>query len=67
MTFFAGFSGERKRVLPGIVSTTTILANHCSEFISAPHARTSMLKDNPIHKDIVCATVNRFYNKWSIR
>lgn len=53
--FFAGFSGGRKSVLPGIASTTTILANHCSEFISNPHARTGMLKDNPIHKDMVYA------------
>lgn len=28
--FFAGFSGGRKSVLPGIASATTVMANHCS-------------------------------------
>ena len=35
--FFAGFSGARKSILPGIASRTTVLANHCSEFIADPH------------------------------
>ena len=37
--FFAGFSGGRKSVLPGIASYKTIMANHCSEFIASPKAR----------------------------
>ena len=53
--FFAGFSGGRKSVLPGIASRTTVLANHCSEFIADPHARTGILDGNPIHKDMVWA------------
>lgn len=32
--FFAGFSGGRKSVLPGIAGRSTVLANHCSEFIN---------------------------------
>ena len=40
--FFAGFSGGRKSVLPGIVSRETVLANHCSEFIQSPFARTGV-------------------------
>ena len=31
--FFAGFSGGRKSILPGVASATTIMANHCGEFI----------------------------------
>ncbi len=53
--FFAGFSGGRKSILPGIASRTTVMANHCSEFIADPHARTGILEGNPIHKDMVWA------------
>lgn len=53
--FFAGFSGARKSVLPGIASRTTVLANHCSEFIADPKSRTGILEGNPIHKDMVWA------------
>lgn len=53
--FFAGFSGARKSVLPGIASRTTVLANHCSEFIASPYARTGILENNPIHEDMVYA------------
>ena len=50
--FFAGFSGGRKSVLPGVAGAGTILANHCSKFIASPQARTGVLEDNPIHKDM---------------
>ncbi|MBS6396775.1 MAG: nickel-dependent lactate racemase [Clostridiales bacterium] len=53
--FFAGFSGARKSILPGIASRTTVLANHCSEFIADPHSRTGILEGNPIHQDMVWA------------
>ena len=53
--FFAGFSGGRKSVLPGIAGRTTVLANHCSEFIDAPNARTGVLEGNPIHEDMLWA------------
>lgn len=53
--FFAGFSGARKSVLPGVASRTTVLANHCSEFIAHPCARTGILEGNPIHNDMVWA------------
>lgn len=52
---FAGFSGGRKSVLPGIASRTTVLANHCAEFINDKHARTGILEDNPIHNDMLWA------------
>ena len=53
--FFAGFSGGRKSVLPGVASRTTVLANHCSEFIAHKNSRTGILTDNPIHKDMLWA------------
>ncbi|WP_020610971.1 nickel-dependent lactate racemase [Sediminispirochaeta bajacaliforniensis] len=53
--FFAGFSGARKSVLPGVASRETVLANHCSEFITHPKARTGILEGNPIHRDMVWA------------
>jgi len=52
---FAGFSGGRKSVLPGIASYKTIMANHCAEFINSPSARPGILEGNPIHKDMVYA------------
>ena len=53
--FFAGFSGGRKSVLPGVAARETVLANHCSEFIAHPKARTGVLEDNPIHRDMLWA------------
>ena len=40
--FFAGFSGGRKSVLPGIAGMKTVLANHCGMFIHSPKARTGI-------------------------
>ena len=53
--FFAGFSGGRKSVLPGVCSEVTVLGNHCSKFIDNPCARTGILDGNPIHADMVAA------------
>lgn len=53
--FFAGFSGGRKSVLPGIAARASVLANHCSEFIAHPKARTGILEGNPIHGDMLWA------------
>ncbi len=53
--FFAGFSGGRKSVLPGIAGRTTVLANHCSEFIAHEKSRTGILEGNPIHQDMLWA------------
>jgi len=53
--FFAGFSGGRKSVLPGIASRVTVLANHCAEFIESPYSRTGILENNPIHRDMLYA------------
>ena len=53
--FFAGFSGGRKSVLPGVVSKVTVLANHNSQFIASDKARTGNLEGNPIHIDMLHA------------
>ncbi len=53
--FFAGFSGGRKSVLPGVASYKTVMANHCAEFIAHDRARTGILGGNPIHADMVFA------------
>lgn len=53
--FFAGFSGGRKSVLPGVASAKTVMANHCAEFIASDYARTGILENNPMHKDMLYA------------
>ena len=53
--FFAGFSGGRKSVLPGIAGRSTVLGNHCSEFIADKNAKTGILDGNPIHADMLWA------------
>lgn len=53
--FFAGFSGGRKAVLPGVSSYKTIMANHSGEFISDKHSRTGNVNHNLIHEDMVYA------------
>lgn len=53
--FFAGFSGGRKSVLPGIASRATVMYNHNAGFIAHPRARTGVLDGNPIHEDMLFA------------
>ena len=53
--FFAGFSGGRKSVLPGVCARETVLANHCSEFIDNENCRTGILENNPMHNDMLWA------------
>lgn len=53
--FFAGFSGGRKSVLPGVADAVTVMGNHCSKFIDSPYARTGILDNNPIHEDMIAA------------
>lgn len=53
--FFAGFSGGRKSVLPGVCARRTVLANHCAAFIASPYARAGCLDQNPIHTDMLWA------------
>ena len=53
--FFAGFSGGRKSVLPGIAARETVYWNHNADFIASPFARTGILEGNPIHRDMIFA------------
>ena len=53
--FFAGFSGGRKSVLPGIASRETVYWNHNAEFIHDNHSRAGKLENNPIHRDMLYA------------
>ena len=53
--FFAGFSGGRKSVLPGIAARETVYWNHNAEFIASDFARTGILEGNPIHRDMIYA------------
>lgn len=53
--FFAGFSGGRKSILPGICSQETVNENHSYKAISSPYSNAGVLEHNPIHEDMVCA------------
>lgn len=50
--FFAGFSGGRKSVLPGICAASTVYANHSSHMIDSPGAHSGCLQGNRIHEDM---------------
>ena len=50
--FFAGFSGGRKSVLPGICSKETINENHSYKAIANKNSIAGVLKDNPISEDM---------------
>lgn len=54
--FFAGYSGGRKSVLPGIASKVTILYNHNSTFIKNVRSVQGSINENPIHLDMVYAS-----------
>ncbi len=51
--FFAGFSGGRKSIAPGVSSTRAIQANHSFAMLDHPLARTGVLAGNPVHEDMV--------------
>ncbi len=51
--FFAGFSGGRKSIAPGVSSARAIKHNHGYEMIQHQNARTGVLDGNPIHEDMV--------------
>jgi len=48
--YFAGFSGGRKSILPGISGRKTIEANH-ARMVSSD-SRTGNLKGNPVHQEM---------------
>ncbi len=51
--FFAGFSGGRKSIAPGVFSVRSAYKNHGFHMIDHPRARAGILEGNPIHEDIV--------------
>lgn len=53
--FFAGFSGGRKSILPGVCGRKTVVGNHCAAFIDDDAARSGILDKNPLHVDMVAA------------
>ena len=58
--YFAGFTGGRKSILPGISSYETIEKNH--SYSLHPLSRTLQLEGNPVHEDMVEAC-DIFLNK----
>ncbi len=50
---FAGFTGGRKSILPGVSGADTINHNHRLENIDHPQAKVGVLEGNPIHEDMV--------------
>lgn len=50
---FAGYSGGRKSVLPGVSAASTIAHNHRPEMILDPNAAPGVLTGNPIHLDML--------------
>jgi nickel-dependent lactate racemase len=50
---FAGFSGGRKSVLPGISSEKTIRINHSPEMILKNGSIPGQLENNPINEDMI--------------
>lgn len=53
--FFAGYSGGRKSVLPGVAAREAVYYNHNSAFIDDPYSRMGSLDKNPIHRDMIFA------------
>jgi len=51
--FFAGYSGGRKSILPGVSGRVTIYQNHGFKMIDHPSSRYGILDGNPIHEDMV--------------
>jgi nickel-dependent lactate racemase len=51
--YFAGFTGGRKSILPGIAAYRTIEQNHKHALL--PQARLLELSGNPVHEDLIDA------------
>ena len=51
--FFAGYSGGRKAILPGVSGREAIFNNHSFKMIMHPLSRYGVLDGNPIHEDMV--------------
>ncbi len=51
--FFAGFSGGRKSIAPGVFSVRSAYKNHGYAMLEHPGVRAGNLEGNPIHLDMV--------------
>lgn len=54
--FFAGFSGGRKSILPGICSAETVNENHSSKAVGHCKSRSGIINGNIIHEDMIFAS-----------
>ena len=50
---FAGFTGGRKSILPGVAGLDSINQNHGIMHLNHPKAKIGFLEGNPIHEDMV--------------
>jgi nickel-dependent lactate racemase len=51
--FFAGFSGGRKSIAPGVSGGRAIRYNHSYHMLDDKRARVGVLHGNPVHEDMV--------------
>lgn len=51
--FFAGYSGGRKIILPGVAGREAVFRNHSFKMIDDPRSRAGILEGNPIHMDMI--------------
>jgi nickel-dependent lactate racemase len=51
--FFAGFSGGRKSIAPGVFSVRSAYHNHGYQMIEHPKVRAGTLHGNPVHEDMI--------------
>jgi len=51
--FFAGFSGSRKSIAPGVFSVRSAYGNHSYKMIEHPNSRAGILKGNQMHEDMI--------------
>lgn len=51
--FFAGFSGGRKSIAPGVFSVRSAYHNHSYQMIEHSCVKAGILKGNPLHEDLV--------------
>ncbi len=54
---FAGYSGGRKSVIPGVAGFSSIKHNH--SLLLDPRARAGNIEDNPVHSDMMEASASR--------
>jgi len=50
---FAGFSGGRKSIAPGVFGVKSAYGNHSYKMVDHPYSRAGILKGNPVHEDMV--------------